>query len=308
MEMNILKFILLLLPACATPLTLENQREVETAETVPPQSPLKILVLDVGQGDATLIVGPTGRGFLIDTGPEELGEEKILPTLKKEGIERLDALLLSHFDIDHIGSAASLLKEIHPPLAILDRGDSTQQDHPLYLDYLKQAQGHRQKVAPGEVFELGSEAKATVVVVGGLFANGDKSHLNPDEENEASIGRLIEYGLFRYFTAGDLAGGGAPGGYETKNLEDSVGDIIGDIDILHLSHHGSDSSSQETFLDKTTPEVAVVSVGTDNPYHHPAEEVINRLEENSINLYRTDRDGDIAILSDGERYRILNGR
>jgi phosphoribosyl 1,2-cyclic phosphodiesterase len=215
------------------------------------------LVLDVGQGDATLVVGPTGRGFLIDTGPEGLGEEKILPTLNKEGIERLDWLLLTHYDIDHIGSAADLLQQIDPPLALLDRGPSTAQDHSLYFDYLEQATGRRRQVAPGEVFELGGEETDYEEVFpdidpsdpyGGYFqavydneimtGDGDTHNFRPEEGiNRAEISKVMNKALEVHE-------------YNTVNED------MEDLDLEYTEEEPSeeikDSSDEEEFMEYDT--------------------------------------------------------
>jgi competence protein ComEC len=138
-------------------------------------------------------------------------------------------------------------------------------------------------------FELGDGAKARVIVVNGRYIDGRRVHLNPDEENEACIGLLIQYGTFRYFTAGDLTGGGTTGGIETKDMESIAGEIIGDIDVLHVGHHGSETSTNDTFLKEIKPEAAVISVGRDNDYHHPVRSVLRRLEAARSKVYRTDQ-------------------
>jgi competence protein ComEC len=158
------------------------------------------------------------------------------------------------------------------------------------------------------IFPLGNGAEAEVVVVNGRFEDGRQIPLEPDEENEACIGLLITYGSFRYFTAGDLTGGGVPGGYGTKDLETTAGEIVGDIDVLHAGHHGSETSSNASFLRETRPEAVVISVGAENDYGHPAPSTLLRMEAVGASIYRTDQRGSMEIETDGRDYEITSSR
>jgi beta-lactamase superfamily II metal-dependent hydrolase len=309
----------LLLPACAPVLPIDNPFEdAETADSVSPTvsaEPLRIFVLDVGQGDATLVVGPGRKTLLIDAGPPGAGTDPILPFLEERDIRHLDWIVATHYDADHIGGIAEVLRgpdglsgtedDHRPREACLDRGEATDKDTPVYEDYLAVLPERRLTAEPGMVLDLGEDATATVIVVNGRFADGRAIHLNPDEENEASIALLIRYGDFEYFTAGDLTGGGSPGGRETKDLETFAGEIVGDIDVLHAGHHGSASSTNPDFLQLTRPEAVVISVGADNDYGHPSSEVLARIETAGANVHRTDLSGTLEIVTDGREFDIL---
>ncbi len=305
-----MKFVLigLLFVSCATPLTsidnpFEQAPDSTTYSNKGRNRLLKIIVINVGQGDATLVIGPDQTTLLIDGGPAETGASKVLETLNEEDTQKLNWVIASHYDLDHIGGLPAVLAGFAVE-AVLDRGDLTNQDLPLFFGYLDRAGPLRQEAEPGLEIPLGDGATATVIVVNGNYADGRSIHLNPDEENEASIGLLIRYGSFEYFTAGDLTGGGAPGGYESKEMETWAGEIIGDIDILHAGHHGSATSTNERFLELTRPEEAVISVGKENDYGHPTQTVLNRFNGIGTAIYRTDEDGTIEIRSDGTNYEI----
>ncbi|HEX5037811.1 MAG TPA: MBL fold metallo-hydrolase [bacterium] len=291
----------------------DQGRSEETAE--PGARPLRIDVLDVDQGDATLIIGPGGKTMLIDAGRAGEGLVTVLPFLEAAGVDRLDWIVATHYDADHIGGITEVLRgadqevgtedDFFPAEALIDRGGKTDKATDAYEGYAALAAPYRREAEPGMVFPLGDGAEAEVVVVNGRFEDGRQIPLEPDEENEACIGLLITYGSFRYFTAGDLTGGGAPGGYVTKDLETIAGEIVGDVDILHASHHGSESSSNRVFLEETHPEVVVISVGAENDYGHPAATALTRIEDTGATIYRTDRDGAIEIASDGQGYKIF---
>lgn len=308
----ILKTVLVFLFGCGPVLPIENPfppRGLSQEADSPEFSPLRITILDVGQGDSTLVTGPSGDSLLIDAGRAEAGvivTEAVASHLEGDlGDSQGDLkILLSHFDADHIGGLSIFLASLKEPPKILDRGLATDKDTTVFSDYLETAESFRREANPGMEIDLGNGALARVIVVNGHYSDGRVIHLNPDEENEASIGLLIEYGGFEYFTAGDLTGGGAPGGYETKDMETFAGEIVGDIDILHVGHHGSSSSTNEGFLNLVKPEAAVISVGKENDYGHPTETVLTRLKKAGAQVYRTDEMGTIEIETDGTGFDI----
>ncbi len=308
----------ILLTACGPILPLDNPFEKRpvpnTTGKTEPKAPLQIFVLNIGQGDSTLIVGPTGKTLLIDGGPPGQGRETVLPFLRERGIDSLDWVVATHYDADHIGGISEILRgvdqvfgtkdDLIPLFGLLDRGPSTDKSSSIYFFYLNELGEFRRTIQVGESFTLGGDATAEVIVANGHYQDGRSIHLNPDEENEACIGILVHYGDFQYFTAGDLTGGGSPGGFETKDMETFAGEIVGDIDILHVGHHGSASSTNENFLRLIQPEAAIISVGKDNDYGHPTKTVLNRLEDVGAKVYRTDLLGTIEIKTDGADYEI----
>lgn len=311
---NLLFLCLFFILGCQPILPLENPFGHSGSQSSTTPQRLSITVLDVGQGDATLIRGPNGKTLLIDAGRANSGISVILPELEKRGVDHLDWILATHYDADHIGGFSEIVRgndqrlgtedDLFPTEAWIDRGESTDKTSASYEDYLAVLPENRTEATPGMTLNLGNGAEAEVIVVNGHYRDGTSVHLNPDEENEASIGLLIRYGAFRYFTAGDLPGGGAPGGFETKDLETQAGKIVGDVAILHVGHHGSLSSSNTTFLQSLSPEVIVVSVGADNDYGHPHPSVLQRIEDLDAELFRTDLQGTIEILSNGTEYRL----
>lgn len=304
--MKIFLPLFILFSSCSPILLIEEPFQKAPTSPVASAEPasLRILVIDVGQGDATLVIGPDGHTMLIDGGPPETGAPAVLQEMSKDAIDHLDWVVATHYDADHIGGLPAVLAGFPPRTGLVDRGDETDHANPVYQDYLAAAASFREEAEPGEVFALGDGATASVVVVNGRYSDGREIHLNPDEENEACIGLLIHYGNFNYFTAGDLTGGGAPGGYESKDMESWVGEIVGEIDVLHIGHHGSATSTNEGFVEATDPEAAIISVGRDNNYGHPNPAVLNRLQDHQVRIYRTDETGGLKISSDGTRYEV----
>lgn len=312
-----LSLIPLLSLACTPVLPIPNPFEnPETAGALPSAARtglLKIYVLDVGQGDATLIIGPARKTLLVDAGPPLAGAGSVIPFLEEREVGHLDWIVATHYDADHIGGIPEVLRgadglagtedDYEPSEAFLDRGEATEKETPVYDDYLASLPDGRRQAEAGLVLDLGGGATATVVVANGRYLDGRSIHLNPDEENEASIGLLVRYGDFEYFSAGDLTGGGSPGGRETKDMETFAGEIIGDIDVLHAGHHGSASSSSMDFLERIRPESVVISVGAENDYGHPAPEILQRFMDIGADIVRTDLEGTITIETDGRTYK-----
>lgn len=299
-----LPLLILFLASCGPIVPIENplSKEREAAgRAIEGNRDLKIVVFDVGQGDAALVIGPSGKTVLIDGGPP--GEGMLLPAFSSLEIDHLDWIVATHYDTDHIGGLPEVIRGIDSE-TLVDRGDATDEENRSFSDYRETAAPYRTEADAGMQLDLGADASAQVIVVNGRYSDGRLIHLNPNEENEASIGLLIRYGDFRYFTAGDLTGGGSPGGYETKDMESIAGEIIGDIDILHVAHHGSASSTNEAFLEMTRPEAAIISVGADNDYGHPTNAVLQRLEEIGAKVYRTDRMGSLEIVTDGTTFDV----
>lgn len=305
-----LPFLLIFFLSCSPVIPLDNPFEGDIPEPQPLASassapPLRILAMDVGQGDSTLVIGPLGKTMLIDAGP-------VLSGISLD-IAHLNWILSTHYDADHIGGLGEIIKgpdqtsgtgdDLFPLNGFFDRGDFTDKETPAYDEYRELTTSERHTVTPGLAFDLGGGAKARAIVVNGHYEDGRSIHLNPDEENEASIGLLITHGDFRYFTAGDLTGGGTSR-EETKDLETSAGEIIGDIDVLHLSHHGSRASTHESFLNLVTPEAAIISAGKENDYGHPHPEVLERLKNAGTTIYRTDHLGNLEITVYDNHYEI----
>jgi competence protein ComEC len=250
----------------------------------------QITFLDVGQGDSIFIQLPYNQGnYLIDTGgvmlfekeswaqrgsPYDPGEKIVVPFLKSEGVRTLDKLILTHGDTDHIGGAVALLDEIRVNQLIIpsvsDRSD-------LEQNIINIAR------AMGTDIYLGS------IGTGWKTGAGDFLILNPSEingeRNDQSIVLQAAIGGKKWLFTGDL-------GIEGENsMATKINDF--DIDVLKVGHHGSKYSSSELFLERTSPEYAVISAGEKNRYGHPSEEVIKRLEERGIQIFRTDKDGAI---------------
>jgi beta-lactamase superfamily II metal-dependent hydrolase len=241
---------------------------------------MTITCIDVGQGDATLVESPSGMTLLFDSGRNGRGTSIVVPYLQSRGIATLDYMVSSHYHDDHIGGSDEVYNAVGVNEAVLDRGWTY--TTLTYGDYASAVAADRQTLTHGQVIDMGEGVTVTCVALNGN--NVVSAPFNDSsEENEYDVCLLIEYGGFDFFAAGDLTGGGSGSG----DIESSIVSLVGDLDIYRVSHHGSNTSSNATFLQGVQAEVSIISVGS-NGYGHPTQDVLNRLVTYGSFVYQTE--------------------
>ncbi|NLM06602.1 MAG: DNA internalization-related competence protein ComEC/Rec2 [Tissierellia bacterium] len=254
---------------------------------------LNLTMIHVGQGDAIFLEGYSKK-ILIDTGGSYFTEDEVakritIPFLKKRGVNRLDTVILSHFDGDHAAGVEAILSEFK-----VDRFFIPYVSDSKYYDIIRD-----------------SGVKTYISNVGGTYAFSDNSGLitiYPDGEslpgykrkgNLSTVQVLKHYNNTMLFT-GDLE----------KEDELEILKVLKPVDVLKVGHHGSDTSSSERFLETTKPRLALISVGRDNEYGHPSQDVVDRLERIGSLILRTDRDGEINLkfTKEGIYYSTFYGK
>lgn len=257
-------------------------------QAVADEKSLEVHFLDVGQGDATLIKCGE-HAMLIDTGEEGKGTA-IQYYLEKQGVERLDYMVLTHPDSDHIGSADVVITKFEVGQVLMpdyEKSNSTYRKLIETLDYkrLQPIRVRPIRVQPGSSFTLGT---AVCTILGPVDEYEDS--------NNSSIVLLVEHGNNRFLFTGD-----AEEEAEADVLEYcNANGISIQADVYKAGHHGSNTSSGDTFLDAVAPKAAVISCGIDNDYGHPHEETLERLHNRGIQVFRTDEQGTVVVVSDGE--------
>lgn len=255
------------------------------------QSSLKIYHIDIGQGDSTLIIAPNKTAMLIDAGKTGTNGGATPTHLvnfingKISGGEITDFkyVLCSHYDADHIGGMDEVILNVSDtPQYAYDRGGSNgTQQYQDYINAIASKGVTRNTIGVGEVITLDGSAGVTaqcIAVNGQVMGYGTVPGAN--EENELSIALLLKYNGFDCLFLGDLTGGLVSG---EANVEVPVGQQIKNnlkrgVDILMASHHGSHTGSNSTFLTDIRPENAIISCGETNPFMHPRQETLNRIE------------------------------
>lgn len=242
---------------------------------------LNIFYFNVGQADSTLIMHKD-KTILIDAGNDSDGE-KILEFIEAKGIEQIDYLVGTHIHEDHIGGIADIVDNINVGKIIMPYNEMEESN--FYIKVKNSIQENNlsiRQVNAKDIFNLSEEISFEILYV---------DNTEPAEPNNASIVVQLKYGTQKYLFMGD-----AEEAVESKLVKEG---ILEDIDVLKVGHHGSNTSSTEYFINKILPEISIISV-QDGVYNNvPSKDVINRLEENNNQVYRTDMDGTIWLSSDG---------
>ncbi len=256
--------------------------------------PLRVAFLDVGQGDAILIETPTHKRLLLDGGPDkavmtELG--RLLPF----GAHRIDVVMESHPDKDHIGGLPEVL-ERYEVGAFIEPGVESENSIDDVLHARAREDGIPDLLARrGMVVNFGDGVKLII-----LFPNQDVSRW---ETNAASIVARLDYGESSFLLTGD-----SPTKTETILL--NLGPASLDVDVLKAGHHGSRTSTSLSYAQAVSPEYAIVSAGKDNSYGHPHQEVLDILKKVGAQVLATEDVADlkgmgtIIFESDGNSLRL----
>ncbi len=242
-----------------------------------PQNPdFRIQFIDVGQADAALVFCE-GETMLIDGGNVGDGDT-IYTVLKNHGLTSLDYVVCTHAHEDHVGGLSSALTACSAETVLCPVRDY---DSRAFDNFAKRA-GTITVPKAGDSFALGG---ARVEIL--------SCNPHAEETNDTSIVLKIVYGETSFLFTGD-----AEYATETAMLEAGV-DLS--ATVLKVGHHGSSTSTSYRFLNAVMPQYAVISVGKDNSYGHPHEEVLSRLRDADVTVLRTDERGDIICESDGKR-------
>jgi competence protein ComEC len=253
---------------------------------------LRVYFLDVGQGDSSVVLF-RDKVILIDAGEIDQGD-RVVGDLRKLGVSRIDLLVATHPHSDHIGGMQKVLAAF-PVGKVLDAGMPTAS--PLYEHFLETVDKENipyLTAEQGQTIDLDSSLDILVL-------SPPKERLDADL-NANSIVLKISYGTISFLFTGDTGDAA-----ETALLKSGYPP---GAQVLKTAHHGSSDATSKAFLARVGPEVAVISVGKDNPYGHPHKETLDALEESVPALYRTDRDGTILVRSDGTSYSVTteNGK
>lgn len=253
----------------------------------PPEGELQVHFLDVGNADAALI--RSGSHQMLIDGGEPADGKPVVDYLRKNGVERLDYVIATHPDADHIGGLPDVLEAFPVDHVLMSYMDDehipTSYSYERLLSTLLDQNIPVIEAAPGQQYTLG---EATVDILGpeGVY----------DESNNMSVVCRITFGKRRFLMMGDAE----------KKAENALVKSGADLraDVLKVGHHGSHSSTGSVFLSAVSPAHAVISCGLDNRYGHPHPETLALLQQQQINVWRTDQSGTIVMTTDGDTLTI----
>lgn len=242
--------------------------------------------INVGQGDSELVQFH-GHNILIDGGEPYEGST-VVSFLRSHGVTSIDLVVNTHPDADHLGG----LEDVVNSFPVTDIANDGLTDTTVtYKNFMSDVTS---KNVPDQADYAGQTINIDPTVTINVYSP-PSTHLGTDT-NENSVVLKFTYGSESFLFVGDAT-------TATENYMEGAGDNLR-ADVLKVGHHGSDTSSSQSFLTAVHPEIAVIEVGLNNEYKLPDADIISRLTSDGAAVYRTDQDGDIAITTDGKSLTV----
>ena len=262
--------------------------DTKTEDADREKSSFEIYYLNVGEGDAA-VVFCDGYAMMIDGGPAKKSDY-IYSFLKDHGVERLDYVIATHPDADHIGGLERVINAYHPDTiyyaAVPDGIEERTPLHTRLMDAVERVGAAMYEASDGALFRLGS-AQVEIYPLDVMSDNG----------NDYSLITRVSFGEERLLFMGDTLEAAH------NALLDSGRDMT--ATVIKMSHHGGKVNTTRKLLRAVNPKAAILTCGTENPYHHPHADTLAALEAFGIPYYRTDVCGDMILRFDGRGERFI---
>lgn len=290
--------LMVLLGGCGTSTTQGSGTQRASAATVTDSDKaLHVSMLNVGQADATLIQYK-GKNMLIDTGDVD-SRDALVKQLKDKKVKTLDVVLITHPHGDHLGGMAALFKAFQIKQIYDNRQAANTAMYKNYLKNIKTKNIAYKALKKGDTITLGDDVKFAVLSPGKPFTKENTQGVSESGlTNDNSIVCKMTYGTFSIMFTGD-----AQKEVEEQLLKNYKGAEL-QANVLKVGHHGSKTSSSPAFVAAVKPADATISCGVNNQYKFPHKPTLDTLKKYHVNVYRTDKDGIISIISDGSSYEI----
>lgn len=253
---------------------------------LPQEGEMAMYSINVGQADATFFIFPDGSNLLVDAG-EVADGAKVTGLLKKLGVGKVDAIMVSHPHIDHIGGLIPVLERYGADVIYMPDHESETITYKRVMKAAEETGTPIRYLYDGDSFDGGSY-KITIL---------SPENKKYTDDNQYSVVMKIDYKDVSFLMMGDADK------MVERELIEKYGDGL-ECTVLKVAHHGSDTATTEEFLDAASPSVAVVSAKAGPSLNIPADSVVSRIAKREIRVLRTSRNGNIEILTDGEALDI----
>lgn len=260
----------------------------------PTPKKLRINFIDVGQGDSTLIRTETNKVILIDSGGStasssfDVGNKVLLPYLLDRRIKKIDFIIVSHFDADHCQAFETVIDNINVRKVVVCKQSMITQEYLNIINKCKKKNIKIIVVERGDKLKIDKRTEFEILHPGERFLDDGKGGLNANAIVCKMNYKLNNGKIFSILFTGDIEV------EAEKELEQVYGKKL-KADILKVAHHGSKTSSREKFIKLVSPKIALIGVGENNKFGHPADITLERLEKENVKVYRTDQMGEVSI-------------
>lgn len=260
----------------------------------PTPEKLRINFIDVGQGDSTLIRTETNKVILIDSGGStasssfDVGNKVLLPYLLDRRIKKIDFIIVSHFDADHCQAFETVIDNINVRKVVVCKQSMITQEYLNIINKCKKKNIKIIVVERGDKLKIDKRTEFEILHPGERFLDDGKGGLNANAIVCKMNYKLNNGKIFSILFTGDIEV------EAEKELEQVYGKKL-KADILKIAHHGSKTSSREEFIKLVSPKIALIGVGENNKFGHPADITLERLEKENVKVYRTDQMGEVSI-------------
>ncbi len=245
---------------------------------------LQLHFIDVGQGDAAILISPKGETVLFDNGVAKYCDMPV-SYLKKFGVENIDYHIASHYHDDHIGCTTEVLNAFPLSKAAYDRGSTYPSN--IYKKYVKAVSGKRNTATPGTEIILDAESDQPVRIE---FVASNGAGIDTTNENDLSVVSVIRFGEFDAVMGGDLSGFNKS---NYKDIESVVADDVGRVEVYKVNHHCSRYSTNDNWLKALNPKIGIISASATigKNHKHPTQQCLNRLHKANVKTYWTETGG-----------------
>ncbi|WP_164670021.1 ComEC/Rec2 family competence protein [Virgibacillus doumboii] len=252
------------------------------------QTKMDVHFIDVGQGDSILIETPSDKTILIDGGPPKAGK-KVVAFLKEQEVKKIDLLIATHPDIDHIGGLTEVLKVFEVD-RLIDSGKlHSTKTYARYISEILRRRIPIEIAQNNDLIKIDPHLKIRIL----------NTHSGSKDSNASSIALKISYKKIDFLLMADI---------EKEQEKKLIKKYDLQSEILKVAHHGSHTSTFTDFLKEVSPEVAILTYSKKNNFGHPVDRVIENLNNVGAAIYSTEVFGDTTITTNGKNYIIMNER